>query len=125
MSLERSRRRQSQLETGRDVRQHDHVVAQGLLDRGAAVVTVGESQDGIGVGVIDVGAGQEGVHQSLDGRSGTVGAQQVGAQLLHHLAVVHLAQHAQTAQVVEIEPRMSGRFDGRHVDTRGLDEDRG
>ena len=95
---------------------------QGLTQQGLAVDQVGEGDDGVGVGVVDKGMRQEGMHQGLDGGVGRGGAPQVGAELIDHLLVGERLQAPQFAEITQIQGREAGRLDGGQVPAAALDE---
>ena len=119
------RRGLRQQEARLDVRDHDRRIPERVLDDGQTVPLVGQRQDGVRVGVIDVRRRQEGVDQRLDGRVGAARVEQRTADLVHHRTVVQRVQGLQAKQRAEIERGMARRLDRRHVEPRRLHEDGG
>jgi hypothetical protein len=71
------------------VRDPGRVGAERRLDVAFPVLDVGERQDGVGVGVIDVRVRYERVQERLDRRAARPGLHLAVAQPRHHRVVVH------------------------------------
>ncbi len=111
-----------QRETGLDIVENDDIAAECIPDDRISVPLVGESQDRVGMGVIDVFRGKERVQQRLDGGSCSPGGKPVRVQLIHHGSVRQRRKGSQPSQVFEIERHMPVRFDACQIMPRCLDE---
>ncbi len=115
------REQEARLDVGHD----DRGIPERVAEDGQAVALVGQREDGVRMGVIDVRGRQERVHQRLDRRVPAPRVEQGPADLVHHRGVVERFERPQAEQRAEIEGGVLGGPDGGHVDARRLDEDGG
>ena len=121
IGLEHLRHLMGQGEAGHDVGGHRQAVAVEVAAQGLAAGLIGEGQDGVGVGVVDVARRDPGVQQRLHRRVGRVGHHQGGALGLHHALVRQGVELAQGEQSLHAHGGQALRLDVAQVPARALD----
>jgi hypothetical protein len=109
-----------QLEAGHHPVDVGVALAQDLGHHPSAVGVVGEGADGVGVHVVDVGPGHEGVQEGLDRRAGRGGVDQGPGHVGHHLVVGHLLDRGQRRELRQPQGGVVARHRRAHVGTRAL-----
>jgi hypothetical protein len=108
-----------------DVGNPDGVRAEALLGQALAVDRADDRADRVGMGVVDVRRGREGVQQGLDRgarhRRGQLAAREVG----DHLLVAHRVALAQWHDLVLAQAGEAARLDRRQVASGPLDPQHG
>ena len=120
IAREDSRARAREVETRHDVGYDHHFVAVEAADAPLAVGGVGEREDRVGVGVVDELVGQDRMQDRFDRRRGRIGAQHVGAHLVHHLRVGKRFELRERHQVVQAHRRKARRLDRLEVPAAAL-----
>ena len=103
---------------------HDERVGEQFADDVLAVRLVGERDDGVGVGVVDVFERQARVQDRLDRRRRRGGVDQQPALLAHHVLVAEGFEPGQRLQRFKLDGGQARRLDGRHVPAAALDAER-
>ena len=119
--LDRLRHLARQGEPGAAVRDPDRLVSVDRLDVPSAVHGVGQSQDGVGVCVVDVCVRHEAVQESLDRGAGRSRLHQAMDEVGDHLLVGHRAALHERLEVVQPDPGEMLRFDRLEVRAAPLD----
>ena len=81
---------------------------------------VGQHQDGVRVGVIDVLGGQKGVRKGFNGRRCGVRIEKMSAKLVRHRGVGKLRERAKPLEKLEVDGRMPLRLDVGQIEARGF-----
>ena len=114
-----------QLEARRNVPEDDNIRAQGLAYQFFATLLVRESQDRVGVRVVNELPGKEDMNQCFDRRGGRTRIHEVGPEFIRHFLVRECRKSPEPLQVLEVETGVSFRLDARHVVSGGFYKNNG
>ncbi len=90
-------------------------------DMPRATRSVGQGADGVGVDVIDVGGGQEGVKERFNRRPPRARLDHAGCQVGDHLLVGHCGPLTQRQELIQIESRKAIRANRGQVGAAPFD----
>ncbi len=110
-----------EVEAGHHVRNDDHEVAVDLADSRLAVGRVGDREQRVGVGVVDVFVGEQRVQDRLDRRRRGARPRHVRRQLVDHVEVGQRRQLREAGEVREAHRREPGFGDRGEVPAAALD----
>ncbi len=104
-----------QVEARHRVGNDDHAVPVYLANALLTIGRIGYRHDGVGVGVVHVLVGKDGVQDSLDRRRGRGGVGHVGPQLVDHLWIRQLLEPGERQHVPHAHRGKTALFDGLEV----------
>ena len=110
-----------QLETGHHIGDDHHRVAVAGADAGLAVAAVADRQRRVGMGVVHIAVGQRRVQDGLYRGAGGAGIDELGLELIDHLAVAEPVQSGQLEQMGHAHRGEAGGLDVRQIPSAALD----
>ena len=108
--------RLGQLESRLHIIDQRHALAQRFANQLFALRLVGQHQDRVGVGMIDVLGGEVGVRKGFNGRRGGIGYEPMHLELARHRVIGKLREGAQPLQILKVEGRVAFRLDGSQIE---------
>ena len=109
-----------EVEARHHVGDHHHRVAVERADALLPVDAVGDGEHRVGVGVLDELVGKDRVQDRFHRRGRRLGAQHVGAHLVHHLRIAQLAQPGERHEVRHLHRGEAGLLDVLEVPAAAL-----
>ncbi len=122
---EATRAHAGQIEARHHIGHDHHLVAIDLADSLRSALGVGDGDDGVGMGVVDVFVRQGGVEYGFHRGGGRRGPGHVGLQLVDHFRVGQGFQPGQRQQMVQAHRRKTFAFYAGQVPAAALDVENG